>query len=103
MLELNINDIEDIKEEGNNRWCVQGTDYLAGTDDEMDEKWDEDLDNYLEECVYPELPKEMINYFDDDRWKSDAKMDGRGHSLNRYDGGEESAEVNGTWYYAYRQ
>ena len=103
MLELSISDIEDIQEDGDNRWCVQGVDYLCGTDDEMDVLWDEDLDNYLEECVYPELPDNMRNYFDDDAWKRDAKMDGRAHSLNRYDGDELSESINGTWFYAYRQ
>lgn len=103
MLSLSISDIDDIREEGNNRWCVQGVDYLAGTDDEMDTLWDEDLDNYLEECVYPELPENMKYYFDDDRWKKDARMDGRAHFLNRYDGGEESVSIKGEWYYAYRQ
>lgn len=103
MLDLCVNEIDDIIEEGNNRWCVQGTDYLAGTDDEMDELWDEDLDNYLEDCVYPDLPENMRMYFDDDAWKRDAKMDGRGHSLNRYDGDELEQKVNDTYYYAYRQ
>jgi len=103
MLELSISDIDDIVEEGNNGWTVQGVDYLAGTDEEMDDAWDEDLDNYLEECVYPDLPDTLRNYFDDEAWKSDARMDGRGHSLNRYDGSEESVEIDGVWYFAYRQ
>jgi hypothetical protein len=103
MLDLCVNEIGDIVEECNNRWCVQGTDYVAGTDDEMDGLWDEDLDNYLKDCVYPDLPDNMRIYFDDEAWKRDAKMDGRGHSLNRYDGGELDQKVNGTYYYAYRQ
>ena len=103
MLDLCINEIDDIVEERNNRWCVQGTDYLAGTDEEMDEFWDEDLNNYLEECVYPDLPDHLRNYFDDEAWKSDARVDGRGHSLNHWDSSELSYCINSTWYYAYRQ
>ena len=103
MFGLCVNEIDDIENENDNRWTVQGTDYLFGTDSEMDDEWDEELDNYLDECVYPELPESMRNYFDDEAWKSDARMDGRGHALNRYDGGEEEYNYNGTWYYAYRQ
>lgn len=103
MLDLSVNEIGDIVEERNNRWCVQGFDYLAGTDDEMDDAWDEDLDNYLEECVYPDLPENLRNYFDDDAWKRDAKTDGRASALNRWNGEELYQEVNGTYYYAYRQ
>lgn len=37
MLDLCVNEIDDIEEEGDNRWTVQGTDYYAGTDEEMNE------------------------------------------------------------------
>lgn len=98
---LSVNEIDDISEDGNNYWTVQGVSYLAGTDDEMDVLWDEELDRYIDECI--EIPAHIEPYFDRERWKDDAKIDGRGHSLNRYDGGEDYAEVNGTTYYAYRQ
>jgi hypothetical protein len=45
----------------------------------------------LEECVYPELPDNMRGYFDDTAWKRDARMDGRGHAISRYDGNENDA------------
>lgn len=102
MFDLSENDLGDIKIDGT-RVTVQGIDYLAGTDDQMDKAWDEELDNYLEECVYPELPEGMKCYFDDEKWKRDARIDGRGHALNRYDGGEEFTTVEGVYYYAYRQ
>lgn len=102
MFDLCVNDFDDI-EIDDNRCKVQGTDYLAGTDDEMDVEWEADLDSYLENCVYPDLPGNMQMYFNDDKWKSDAKMDGRANSLNHYDGNEESCKINDTEYYAYRQ
>lgn len=77
--------------------------YLVVTDDEADKKWDEDLNNYLDECVLPDLPENMRHYFDEDAWKRDARVDGRAHSLNRYDGNELWEEVNGETYYVYRQ
>lgn len=100
VLDLSINEIDEIEENNDYRWTVQGVDYLAGTDEEMDEAWDDDLENYIDECL--EIPKEMENYFDREAWKDDAKMDGRGHSLNRYDGGEEEININGVYYFMYR-
>lgn len=102
MLELSINEIDDISEEGNYRYCVQGVDYIAGTDEEMDEVWDEYLDNYIEDCILPELPKNMVNYFDTEKWKDDARIDGRAHTINNYDGSELSCCIDDVWYYAYR-
>jgi hypothetical protein len=77
--------------------------YLVVTDEEADELWDQDLDHYLEECVLHELPEAAQMYFDREKWKRDARMDGRGHSLNRYDGNEESEDIGGVTYYIYRQ
>lgn len=87
-------ELEDYDENG---------DWLVCTDSEADEKWDEDLDNFIDECVLPEIPKAYRNYFDDEGFKQDCKIDGRGHSLARYDGHEQEQEVNGTTYYLYRQ
>ncbi len=76
--------------------------YLCVTDSEADELWDADLENYIEECILHELPEQYRQYFDSEGWKDDARMDGRAHSLNRYDGGEEEIEYNGTDFYIYR-
>jgi len=67
--------------------------YLVVTDDEADELWEQELDNLLEEIVYPELPKHLRNYFDDEKWKRDARYDGRAHSLSHYDGNEDEITV----------
>ena len=101
IFDLTENDLGDVEIE-DTRVTIQGTDYLAGTDEEMNEAWDESLENYLDECVLPELPETAQRYFDKEAWKSDARHDGRGHSLNSYDGGEEERKVNGTYYYAYQ-
>lgn len=78
------------------------TQYMVLTDNEADEKWDEALDSYLDDCVLPDLPETARMYFDEEKWKNDARMDGRGHSLNYYDGCEWEYEVNGTDYFVYR-
>ena len=83
-------------------------DYLVLTDEEADEKWEELLDSYIEECITPEIDNIEIGHlssyitFDEEMWKRDARMDGRGHSLNSYDGNEDEETVNGTTYYIYR-
>jgi hypothetical protein len=103
MLDLTIEDIDTIEEEEDNRFSVGGMEYLCGTDDEMDVLWDEELDHYLEEIIYPDLPDNMQIYFDDEAWKRDARMDGRSHVLNRYDGSELEYNLNGILYFAYKQ
>lgn len=70
--------------------------YLVVTDEEADELWDEDLENYIDECIISELPELYKNYFNVEAWKNDVLIcDGRAHSLNKYDG----EEVNITVYY----
>ena len=81
--------------------------YLVVTDEEADELWEAELDNYLEEIIYPELTGNLANYFDDEAWKRDARNDGRGHSLSGYDGNENKETVtnkegNLETYYIYR-
>lgn len=57
--------------------------YLVVTDDEADDLWDVDLENYIDECILPELNERYKQYFDRESWKSDARFDGRAHCLNR--------------------
>jgi len=78
-------------------------DYTVMTDSEADKAWDEALDNYIDECILPDVPENAKMYFDDEKWKDDARIEGRGHSLNHYDGGEEEANINDVDYYIYRR
>jgi len=73
---------------------------LVLTDAEAEQRWDDSLESYIDDCL--EIPKHILPYFDREAWKSDARTDGRGHSLSGYDGCENSEEVNGTTYYIYR-
>lgn len=85
--------------------------YLVVTDSEADDLWDLDLENYIDDCILYELPEQYRSYFDRERWKADARIDGRGHSLNRYDGSEDyvdlvdwtSIEKVSITYFIYRQ
>jgi len=78
-------------------------DYLVLTEEEAGERWDEYLENYIEDCILPELPESLQNYFDNESFIKDCKMDGRGHSLSSYDGNELEQVVVDTSYFIYRQ
>ena len=86
-------------------FSIGSQEYSVGTDDEADSAWDQELDNYIDECIEPELEKVAVGNlaqyikFDSEMWKRDARRDGRGHALNRYDGEEIELEGN---LYAYR-
>lgn len=90
------------------RVTVQGIEYLAGTDSEMDDAWDEYLESYIDDCVIGCIDnkhaRDMLErYFDREAWKKDARMYGRENSLNRYDESEIKYKFNEVYYYAYRQ
>lgn len=82
-------------------YTAAGREYVVLTDDEADDAWDAELESYIDDCL--EIPESIEPYFDREAWKRDARMDGRGHSLSRYDGNEYEQTVNGTTYYLYRQ
>ena len=70
------------------QFAVGEFEYLVLTGDEADEAFDRALDGYLDECILPQLPEHFRIYFDQDFWKRDAAIDGRGHVLAHYDGWE---------------
>ena len=95
-------ELDSIVENSGNVFDYYGQEYYVLTDDEADDMVDRRLDDYLEELVYPEIPEHLRGYFDDEAWKEDAKTDGRGHAISRYDGNEYEETVNGTTYFIYR-
>lgn len=74
-----------------NLFEIDGEEWLVLTDDEADKLWDEELDNYIDDCLC--IPKHVEPYFDREKWKSDARMDGRGHAISSYDGMEHNQTV----------
>jgi hypothetical protein len=102
--ENNLEEIEELDPDDYNN------DYMVLTDEEADEKWEESLDSYIEECITPEIDKLSegagnLSYyitFDEEQWKRDARMDGRGHSLSTYDGNEDEETIEGEIFYIYR-
>ena len=75
---------------------------LVLTESERDERWNECLDNYIDECILDELPEQYRPYFDDEKWKRDARFDGAGVSLAGWDHQEHEYQIDGEWIYIYR-
>ena len=82
---------------------IDNGDYEVLTDAEADDRWEEELDMYIDDCILPEIPEFCQRYFDREAWKRDARFDDRGHAISRYDGHENEQTVNGETYYIYRQ
>ncbi|MGL5690437.1 MAG: hypothetical protein ACRDD8_06400 [Bacteroidales bacterium] len=76
--------------------------YLVLTEDEADQKFGECMDDYINDCVLPEIPEAYRSYFNSESFKRDAKMDGREMFLATYDHIENEATYNDTVYYIYR-
>ena len=94
------NELDTIMNEYDNCYSYYREEYLVLTDEEADEEEDRQLDNYIDECL--DIPEHIKPYFDEEKWKDDARMDGRGHIISTYDGCEHNEDVNGTTYYIYR-
>lgn len=101
-IKLFVVPISEIEEIDNCHYKIGRKEYLIVTDDEADDLWNEELDNYIEDVIYTEIPKPYRYYFDEDAWRRDAKTDGRAHVLASYDGDEQTEEYDGETYYFYR-
>jgi len=98
-----INEAVDDFDETSQTHDIPGQEVRILNEAEREEAIEETLDNYLDECILPELPESMRGYFDAEKWKRDARMEGAGHLLNSYDGTEhEHQDTNGVWWFLYR-
>lgn len=86
-----------------NEFDINGETILCLTDSEADDRWEDELDKFIEECILSEIPEWVRNYFDEEKWKDDARFDGRGNLMAHYDGYENEIEVDYEWFYIYRE
>jgi len=127
-LDCDYNDIERSKY-GNNRFDIDGKEYLVLSDQEAQDLaeeyikeslWAFNAEFIIEHSALPYEALDMIKNFqsekcesandtiealitDMDEFISDAiAADGRGHFLNTYDGEENTQSVNGETYFIYR-
>ena len=82
---------------------LEGVEILVLTESEKEERWDETLENYIDECILHELPEQYRPYFDTEKWKRDARFDGAGHHLSGWNGQEHEYKIGDEWIYIYRQ
>jgi hypothetical protein len=94
--------LEDVQETLYGDFEADGEEWLILTEREADERWDEALESYIDECIIPELPEYLASYFDVEAWKRDARFDGRGHCLATYDGEEHELFAGDEYFLAYR-
>lgn len=80
---------------------IDGLQYRVLDEDEKEAAWDAYLENYGSECV----PGYNDSYFDREKWKKDARVDGPG-CLAGYDGHEHelcvTCDGNRKYFYLYR-
>lgn len=82
---------------------IDSEEYWVLTDDEADEKAELEA-NYRAEEAEKEIPDNLQQYFDVDKYISDYISDGRGYLLNHYNGSEDSITLdNGSVFYIYRR
>lgn len=64
--------------------------FLILTDEEADVAAEDPMNQWIEEQVFSQIPDDFRHYchFDDEGWKEEAYIDGRGHYLASYDGWE---------------
>ena len=75
-------DIE-VDEDDADEVSYSGENYLVCDDGEMETRWDEELENYIDECILPEMPENARRYFNKEVWKDDAKGIVTGKQIGR--------------------
>ena len=96
-----VEDISDLDID-TDEFDINGETVLCLTDSEADDRWEEELDHYIDDCILPDIPEWVRNYFDEEKWKDDARFNGRGEAISRYDGRENEIKVDDEWFYIYR-
>ncbi len=100
--EFVISNFVEIEEFDNEPFDYGDKEYYVLTDSEADDVWESELDDYISHVIMPEIPGYLQIYFDEERWKEDARYDGRGHSIGRYDGNENEETIGDETFYIYR-
>lgn len=97
--------IEDINELDidTDEVTINGENLFVLTDDEAEDRYEQELDWYIEQCIMPEIPKYLQYYFDEESWKRDTRIDwSRGRAIASYDEDEHEFNIDEEWIYIYR-
>lgn len=92
-----------IHNKNTNYFNYDSDDYLIYDDFEAEQELDDYIENYFEEYISPQLPKDLIGYFDYNKWSRDFKLNGRGYILSNYNTSEEEGTmINNCYYFIYK-
>jgi hypothetical protein len=100
-----LTDIElsDIAEISDYEFCVGGETWRIMSESEYQTYSDEIIDNFIDECVLPEIPDYLQSYFDTDAYIRDIDYAGdRDGLVAAYDGVVYQQKINGVWFYFWR-
>jgi hypothetical protein len=98
--DIEISDIEEISED---EFIVDGETWKIMTESEYQTYSDEIIDNFIDECVLPEIPEQYRTYFDVEKFIQDIDYGGdRDGLVAAYDGVVYQQKINGVWFYFWR-
>ena len=96
-----LQDIEDTR--AGDTYTIGRYEYLILTDAEADEAARARVETIFFECYAHEISKDLLPYFDLDRWIDDVlRYDGRGPQLASYDGHEREQHFDGQYFFIYK-
>ena len=102
LLDLTLDETLDI-EENFDEYEHDGHVYLILPDDEADERFDEYIDNLIDDVIKCEVPEQFQCYMDFKAMTDDYRAQtGRGEALATYDAIEHDELVDGVRYFIYR-
>jgi hypothetical protein len=101
-LDLNMSEIDDIDHEYDCRYTAQGDEYFCGNWKETNDAQIEATENYIDDCVLPDIDENIHQFLDMDKMIEYYSQDGWAHILGSYDGEGYEIEVNGETYHICR-
>jgi len=98
--------LEDFLEQNTwdkNLYSYDGEEYLILDYEEAEERERENIKEYAENEIVPQVPEHLQEYFDTNSWVRDSMdSDDRGQWISQYDGYEHSLIYDDKGYYIYR-
>jgi hypothetical protein len=101
-LGFRMSEIDDIEYEYDCHYAAQGNEYFCGNWSEINDAQMQATENYIDECVLPDIDENIHQFLDMDRMIEHYSQDGWAHILGSYDGEGYEIKVNGETYHICR-
>ena len=100
-------EVDELVETGDEHYGLpvfdyDGEQFAVGTGDEANDAKREAVQEYIDECVLPEIPKQYRQYFDDSAFTNDCTNDELVGLIGSYDGCELVQKTKCRYYYIYQ-